>query len=252
MRTLSSSRPVLGLGLLALLVFSGCDNTGGGATSGGSSSETLVVGDSTPDPVPPPAVTGGGGEEPSLEPGDVPPDDVPTAHVPAADMPGVLMSHADDETCLVKLHDEFPTAELADTDDQPRVLSELYGDKLSIVCFWTLRDVESARQQNRARSTLEDLKYDVAEKFEDFGLHVVAVNVGNSADDVRRQAEDADLNYPMLHDSDGTLFGQVATARLPRVYLLDAEGKVLWCDIEVSRSTRRDLIQASHHSLGQQ
>jgi hypothetical protein len=43
----------------------------------------------------------------------------------------------------------------------------------------------------------------------------------------------------------------VASEKLPRTYLLDASGKILWFDIEYSRTTRQQLLSAIRFSLAQ-
>ena len=51
-------------------------------------------------------------------------------------------------------------------------------------------------------------------------------------------------NEPLcLIDADATYFKSVATEKLPRTYLLDQEGKILWFDIEYSQSTYRELLK---------
>jgi hypothetical protein len=37
---------------------------------------------------------------------------------------------------------------------------------------------------------------------------------------------------------------------MPRTYLLDPTGKILWFDVEYSRSTRRDLSEALDAMVG--
>ena len=39
--------------------------------------------------------------------------------------------------------------------------------------------------------------------------------------------------------------------RMPRTFLLDATGRVLWFDVEYSRPSRRDLIQSIRVALGE-
>ena len=56
--------------------------------------------------------------------------------------------------------------------------------------------------------------------------------------------EKAGANFPNLLDADGKAFAQVGSERLPRTYLLDPQGKILWFDIEYSLATRRELHQA--------
>ena len=45
-------------------------------------------------------------------------------------------------------------------------------------------------------------------------------------------------------DPQGEYFKTVAKEKLPRVYLLDASGKILWFDIDYARAMRRDLQTA--------
>ena len=40
------------------------------------------------------------------------------------------------------------------------------------------------------------------------------------------------------------LIGMEGMVRMPRVYVLDADGKIVWFDIEYSQSTQRELKQA--------
>jgi hypothetical protein len=53
----------------------------------------------------------------------------------------------------------------------------------------------------------------------------------------------------VLSDKDGAAHKQVATSKLPRSYLLDPSGKILWFDLEYSPTTRRDLAQAIRFTL---
>ena len=45
-------------------------------------------------------------------------------------------------------------------------------------------------------------------------------------------------------DPDKAFFSKVAASTLPRVYLLDAAGKIIWFDTQYTQSTRRNLMQA--------
>ena len=48
----------------------------------------------------------------------------------------------------------------------------------------------------------------------------------------------AKVGFPILMDPSGDYFSQVATERLPRIYVLDRDGKIAWFDVDYSR--RRD------------
>ena len=57
------------------------------------------------------------------------------------------------------------------------------------------------------------------------------------------------LDGGCLVDADRAYFRQVATEKLPRTYLLDRNGKILWFDLEYSRSMRRELQNAIQYYL---
>ena len=102
-----------------------------------------------------------------------------------------------------------------------------------------------------AREELADLGPDVAEPHSGQGLKVVGIAVGETAESAKGRLEEAEATYPNLIDSDGSGFSKVGSEKLPRTFLLDAQGKILWFDIEYSRSTRRELHDGITFVLGQ-
>jgi len=156
---------------------------------------------------------------------------------PAPKLPEVKLPDALAQTCLVKVGDRLPDAELADLNGKQVSIHSLLGKGLSVVLFWQSDSVY-------ATQALEYLQIDVAKPFADRGVKVIGVAVKDTADAARKAVEEAGAKYPNLLDPEGKYFAKVATDRIPRVYLLDAAGKVLWFDIEYSTSTRRDLERA--------
>jgi peroxiredoxin len=102
-----------------------------------------------------------------------------------------------------------------------------------------------------ATQALEYLQLDVPKPFGEKGVAVVGISVKDSPEAARKAVEQAGVKYVNLLDPQGTYFAKVATEKIPRVYLLDASGKVLWLDIEYSTSTRRDLERAIKIVLGE-
>jgi hypothetical protein len=152
-------------------------------------------------------------------------------------------------TCLVRVGDVMPDGELSDPEGNPQQLSSLFGEKLTAVFFWATGD--SPYSKIAATSALEDLQKDIADPYAEKGVRVIGVNVREEPDLVREQLTEAEASFPNLMDRDGSFFAQVATEKLPRVYLLDADGKVLWFDLEYSRTTHHDLLQAIQAELGE-
>ena len=83
------------------------------------------------------------------------------------------------------------------------------------------------------------------EKFGPQGVNVVGVAVEPMSDAVTKTiSQSRAARFTNLLDADGKAFAQLGKDKLPRVYLVDPQGKILWFDIEYSLTTRRELNQA--------
>jgi peroxiredoxin len=150
--------------------------------------------------------------------------------------PKVVLSSTHEETCLVKVGDKMPELALKSLTGEAVALKELQGDGLTVVVFWTTRLVV-------AREQFQLLAFDVALPLRDAGVRVVAVNVGVPVEQLELDAIAKDEVTCVL-DPDGSAAAKVATDLLPRTYLIDSEGTILWFDIGYSRMTRRELKNA--------
>jgi peroxiredoxin len=177
---------------------------------------------------------------PTAANGQLPLDDAPTELT----MPQVFLTQAHADTCLVRVGDQFPDLRLADLQGQEQFLSRLMGEKLTVVAFWNGR-------RPTALVELADLGPCVVQRFLGQGVAVVGVNSGDDPRPAGELLKQAGATFANLSDRDGKALAQVATARLPRTYLLDASGKVVWFDLEYSRTTRRELVQAIRFLLAQ-
>lgn len=231
----TSTWQALGLAALMMVVFCGCPQA-----EDGPPDEPGVAQPAGPEAEPGPdeAAKSQPEEKPEPEP-PPPPLTVPEVHMPEALR----------ETCVAFVDDTMPDTELADLEGNTKPLAELRGEKLTVVFFW--KRGEELVAQMTTTAALEDLQKDVAEPYGPKGVAVVAVNVKDPVEDARTSVEEAGAQYPVLSDPEGECFAKVATQELPRVYLLDAEGKIIWLDVEYSRITRRNLMQAIQVELGE-
>jgi peroxiredoxin len=163
---------------------------------------------------------------------------------PKPTMPEVVMTESQAATCLKRVGDQLPEATLKTLDGQEQPLATALGKTLSVLLFWGSDDADFAT------FLLEDMLSDVVKPYGDRGVQLVAINVRGDAAEVRKVLDRAKVEFPAFRDDDGSLFGQMATEKLPRIYLVDAQGKILWFDIEYSRTTRRQLDQAIQVALG--
>lgn len=154
-----------------------------------------------------------------------------------ATVPPVELSSEHAELVRLKVGDSLPDVELPQTDGASAKLSSLYGKAATVVVFW-----KGDRQM--ALDELADLGPDVVDKFGSRGVEVIGVAVNQPATDAQSTAEKAAAKFPQLVDADGKAFEQVGSEMLPWTFVLDADGKIVWFDLEYSLSTRRELQQA--------
>lgn len=182
-----------------------------------------------------------GGDETSESPSDK--DKKRPAPPPKPVIAKVMLDDKSAATCLVRIGERLPEGQLPDLKGKSHSILSLRGKKLSVVFFWTAENPYSLQG-------LQDLDLDVAQKYGDRGVAVIAINQKDKPEAVRKAVTEAEAKYPQLLDEKGEYFAKVAKERLPRVYLVDADGKILWFDLEYSTSTRRDLIQGIKAVLG--
>jgi peroxiredoxin len=156
---------------------------------------------------------------------------------PPASIPAVVLSKQHEALCRVKVGDTMPAIQLEQLGGVQKNLSDLAGKLATVVVFWK-SDRRMAQQQ------LTDLGPDVLEEFAKGGIALVGIAVGESAESAQAALQKAGANFPNLLDADDAVFAQVGSDRLPRTYLVDPQGKILWFDIEYSLATRRELQQA--------
>jgi peroxiredoxin len=151
--------------------------------------------------------------------------------------PVVIMSEAHANSCLVKVGSPFPDMSLLDLQGQPQPISRFFGDRLTLVVFWTSRKPFACEQFCR-------LERETVQKYANRGLKAVAINVGDTPETVRELAEQCGATFSLLLDSRGEALAQVAASKLPRSYLINSQGRILWLDIEYSQGTCRELRNA--------
>jgi peroxiredoxin len=159
----------------------------------------------------------------------------------SASIPGVRLPEADEATCLIKVGDSLPDGELTTVDGDKKPIADILGKGGSVVFFWTAGSSDIA--EKTAALSLADLQGDALAVYGDKGLAVVAINPKDPPEKNKEILGEAKVSYPMLVDVGGSYFAKVATERLPRIYVLDANGKVVWFDVEFSEVSREALKQ---------
>jgi peroxiredoxin len=154
----------------------------------------------------------------------------------AAGVPRVMLTAAHAKLCKVGVGDVLPTLELPTLAGDAANLESLAGAKATVVLFWT-------PDRWMARTAMGDLMRDAVGAYDADAVAVVGIAVNTPADEAGKAAADAGATFPQLADADGAAFAQVGENALPRIYVLDAERRIAWFDLEYSEATRRELQQ---------
>jgi hypothetical protein len=156
-------------------------------------------------------------------------------------IPLAVLSKEVRDTCLVWVGDPMPTADLPDLQGKAQPLQALFGKRLTFVGFWTAADSESAGKGQEMLESLDDLEKPFAKQ----GVAAIAVNVGNNPETAAKVVAQAEAKFPNLVDPQGAFFAKVAKGKLPRIYLLDSAGRIIWADVEYSGfHFRREVVPA--------
>ncbi len=153
-------------------------------------------------------------------------------------MPKVLLTNRDQKVCKVKVGDALPAFDLPKVGGSETVkLGSVLGKRGTVVVFWK-------SDRRAARAELADLGPEVVEPFGTSGVAVVGVAVQETPETAAQTLAKSNATFTNLTDADGNVFSQVGSDCLPRTYVLDSSGKIVWFDIAYSLATRRDLNTA--------
>jgi hypothetical protein len=126
---------------------------------------------------------------------------------------------------------------LADINGDKQDLAKRLGERGTILLFWSPDSRASVEE-------FRELAIKVASPLHVAGIRVVSVCKRATAEMAKGIAGQAGASFTVLLDEDGAALSHVATSMLPRTYLLDQSGKILWFDIEYSHAMWRDLREA--------
>ena len=187
-------------------------------------------------------------------------------------IPQVQLPQALKDTCLVAVGDTLPTGEVLTIDGEKKAVADLLGKKGTVVFFWGVGGSEIAEKM--AVQALADLDGGAPAAYGGQGLGVISITPNAPPEEAKEERGAVDnvsativsrmemskrvkellgtlkISYPILLDPGGTYFAKVATAKLPRVYVLDAAGKIAWFDVGFSESSREDLKRTLEFMFG--
>jgi peroxiredoxin len=152
-----------------------------------------------------------------------------------AKVPAVMLSMREDAMCKVKVGQPMPAISLPTVDGGGESkLADKLGKKATVVVFW--------KGTNRmTMEELADLGPDVLDRYGQNGVSVVGIAVDEKPADAKETLNKIGAKFTNLVDEDGKAFALVGKDALPRTFVLDPAGKIVWFDISYTLATRREL-----------
>lgn len=155
-------------------------------------------------------------------------------------VPKVVLSAEHAADCIVAVGDVFPEPKLSDDAGKLRTIKEIRGMSLATLVVFFRGD------HPIAADAFKMLENEIVKKYAG-KVAVVAVHYDTPAGASAALIAAPGRTFPVLIDAERAAIGLVAkNARLPRLYLLDKDGKIAWFDIEFSEETRRQLHAGIH------
>jgi peroxiredoxin len=127
-----------------------------------------------------------------------------------------------------------PDFTLPDIDGQHISLQE-YRGKVIFLNFWATWCIPCREEM----PALEQLH----QKYQSKGLVVVAINLKESAEQVKGFFQKHTLSFPALLDHNGTIFREYLVAGMPTTYLIDRDSQILARGIGARDWTRPEALE---------
>jgi len=127
-----------------------------------------------------------------------------------------------------------PDFTLQDLDGRSVTLGELRG-QVVLIDFW-------ATWCTPCKHEMPHLQ-DMYERYRDRGFTVLAVDVGESANQARPFIEGEGYTFPVLLDSQSKVFRQYGVRALPTVFVVDTQGVIREVKVGYASGSERELAR---------
>lgn len=157
------------------------------------------------------------------------------------DLPLVEMSAEHQSKLFLRVGDKFPPLRLLNLAGDEIELLPYFGEKATVVLFWGLKDPYAFEAY---RSVGADLP-----KSQELGdLGILTINYDDPPREILSKVP-GDQPPVFLASPDAPELPLPQQPKLPQIYVLDGNGRVVWCDIEYSRNTRIHMTKSLQHLL---
>lgn len=148
---------------------------------------------------------------------------------------------AQDNETLVKTGMEVPDFTVKMFDGQTIQMKELRG-KVVLLNFW-------ATWCPPCRMELARVEKDIIERFKNQDFVFLPVSRQDSYDKIKNFREQTGYTFPMGMDPERKIYSLFATASIPRNFIIDKTGKIVFMEIGYSEESFKKLIETIEKTL---
>lgn len=146
-----------------------------------------------------------------------------------------------DETTLVQVGDKAPDFTVAMFDGSEVSLAQLRG-KVVLLNFW-------ATWCPPCREELTHVQKEIIDRFAGREFVFLPVSRGESRQDVATFREQTGYTFPMGLDSTRTVYDRFASNYIPRNFVIDAQGEVIFSSVGYTPAEFEEMIQIIEKEL---
>lgn len=159
----------------------------------------------------------------------------------AADAPTITTQDDINETTLIHAGDEAPDFTVEMLDGSKQTLSALRG-KVVLVTFW-------ATWCPPCRQEMAHMQEGVIDHFAGKDLVVIPISRGETRATVESFIKKMDYTFPVGLDHDKSIYLKYATNYVPRSFVIDREGKVVYVAVGYDEVVAEEINAAINASL---
>ena len=148
---------------------------------------------------------------------------------------------AQENETLVKIGMEVPDFTVKMFDGQTIQIKELRG-KVVLLNFW-------ATWCPPCRMELARVEKDIIERFKNQDFVFLPISRQDSYDKIKAFREQTGYTFPMGMDPDRKIYSLFATASIPRNFVIDKTGKIVFMEVGYSEESFKKLIETIEKTL---
>jgi len=153
----------------------------------------------------------------------------------------LILAQTPEETMLVKVGQKAPNFTVQTLDGHILRLAELRGQVVLINFF--------ATWCGPCMAEMPELEKQIWKKYKDHNFLVVAIGREHSEAELKKFVREKKFSFPVAPDPKREVYGRFASQFIPRIFLIDKEGKIIYQSSGYSPEEFARLVELVHNNV---